>query len=226
MTNIKDRVLYVAEIKGVSREIFFEELGLSYSNFKGIQKKSALSSDSIDKILTKYSDIDANWIITGKGNVIKSDLIHSTSIISEPKPIYGTPIKQKNVLGIPLIPIEAMAGYGSGSMQVMEYEAERFLVPTFKGADYLIGVRGSSMYPKYNSGDIVACKHLAIDTFFQWNKVYVLDTIQGALIKRVCKGSDEDHVLIVSDNEKFDSFELHRSEIHAIAIVVGVIRLE
>ena len=127
---------------------------------------------------------------------------------------------------IPLIPVEAMAGYGSGSMQVMEYEAERFLVPTFKGADYLIGVRGSSMSPKYNSGDIVACKHLAIDTFFQWNKVYVLDTIQGALIKRVCKGSDEDHVLIVSDNTKFDSFELHRSEIHAIAIVVGVIRLE
>lgn len=127
---------------------------------------------------------------------------------------------------IPLIPVEAMAGYGNGSIQVMEYETEHFMVPTFKGADYLIGVRGSSMYPKYNSGDIVACKHLAIDTFFQWNKVYVLDTIQGALIKRVCKGSDEDHVLIVSDNEKFDSFELHRSEINAIAIVVGVIRLE
>ena len=74
--------------------------------------------------------------------------------------------------------------------------------------------------------DIVACKRLELDTFFQWNKVYVLDTSQGALIKRVQQGNDNDHVLIVSDNEKYSSFEIHRQEIHSQAIVLGVIRLE
>ena len=64
------------------------------------------------------------------------------------------------------------------------------------------------------------------DLFFQWNKVYVIDTTQGALIKRIKPGSDSEHVLIVSDNEKYDPFELHISAIHAVALVIGVIRLE
>ncbi|MGL4908417.1 MAG: S24 family peptidase, partial [Bacteroidales bacterium] len=105
-------------------------------------------------------------------------------------------------------------------------ECEKFIVPTFKGAEFLIPIKGSSMQPKYNSGDIVACKKLPIDTFFQWNKVYVLDTEQGALIKRISKGCDDEHLLIVSDNPKYEPFQLHRSKIHALAVVMGVIRLE
>lgn len=203
---VKQNILQFLDFKGISKYEFYQKTGIS----NGILSQSnGISEDNILKFLSYYSEINTSWLFTGKGSMLKGDL----------------PI-EKDFKGIPLIPIEAMAGYGNGSIQVMEYETEHFMVPTFKGADYLIGVRGSSMYPKYNSGDIVACKHLAIDTFFQWNKVYVLDTIQGALIKRVCKGSDDNHVLIVSDNSKYDSFELHRSEIHAIAIVMGVIRLE
>ena len=90
----------------------------------------------------------------------------------------------------------------------------------------MIQVKGSSMYPKYSSGDIVACKCLPLDTFFQWNKVYVVDTEQGVLIKRVKHGSDDDHIKLVSENERYEPFEIHRSEITSLAIVIGVIRLE
>lgn len=129
--------------------------------------------------------------------------------------------------GIPLIPIEAMAGALTSDQTVLEYECERYVVPMFKGADFLIPVKGSSMYPKYSSGDIVACQRVSMsDLFFQWNKVYVIDTNQGALIKRIKPGSDKDHVLIVSDNVKYDPFELPFSAIHAVALVIGVIRLE
>lgn len=129
--------------------------------------------------------------------------------------------------GIPLIPVDAMAGVLSGEQTVLEYECERYVVPAFKGADFLIPVKGSSMYPKYSSGDIVACQRVPMSgLFFQWNKVYVIDTCQGALIKRIKSGSDDDHVLIVSDNEKYNPFELPLSSIYAVALVIGVIRLE
>ena len=62
--------------------------------------------------------------------------------------------------------------------------------------------------------------------FFQWNKPYVLDTVQGAIIKRIKPGSDKDHVLIVSDNEEYDPFELPYSDIRAVGLVMGLIRLE
>ena len=87
-------------------------------------------------------------------------------------------------------------------------------------------MQGDAMKPTYNSGDLIACKHLALDTFLQWNKIYVLNTVQGALIKRVRKGSDDNHILLISDNEKYPSFELSRSEITSLAIVLGVIKLE
>ncbi|MBQ8273618.1 MAG: S24 family peptidase [Bacteroidaceae bacterium] len=129
--------------------------------------------------------------------------------------------------GIPLIPIEAMAGALTCEQTVLEYECERYVVPVFKGADFLIPVKGSSMYPKYSSGDIVACQRVAMSSlFFQWNKVYVIDTDQGALIKRIKPGCDKGHVLIVSDNEKYDPFELPITAIHEVALVIGVIRLE
>ena len=100
-------------------------------------------------------------------------------------------------------------------------------MPIFREAEFLIPVKGSSMLPKYNSGDIVACKWVPLtDIFFQWNKVYVLDTNQGALIKRVHKGSDDQHITLVSDNKNYEPFEVALSAINAIAIVIGVIRLE
>ena len=165
-----------------------------------------------------------------KGETIphsKSIILHTMLSESKMDNVQEIVRKIEPMKSIPLIPIEAMAGFGGGEMQIMEYDSERFVIPTFKGADFLIQVKGSSMYPKYNSGDIVACKKLMRDDiFFQWNKVYVIDTEQGALIKRIDVGPDDDHVMIVSDNEKYKPFKLLKTKINAISIVLGVIRLE
>ena len=169
--------------------------------------------DIIQKLCADY-DISPNWIITGQGEMLKTSIpiAKQTSNPNE---------------GIPLIPVEAMAGALTCDTTVLEYECDRYVVPVFKGADFLIPVKGSSMYPKYSSGDIVACQRVDMNNlFFQWNKVYVIDTNQGALIKRIKPGHDENHILIVSDNEKYDPFELPYSAIHAVALVIGVIRLE
>lgn len=83
------------------------------------------------------------------------------------------------------------------------------------------------MIPKYNSGDVVACKRVPMqDIFFQWNKVYVLDTNQGAIIKRVAKSEQEGCIKIVSENPNYEPFDLHLSQIYSIAIVIGVVRQE
>lgn len=64
------------------------------------------------------------------------------------------------------------------------------------------------------------------DLFFQWNKTYVLDTAQGPLIKRIRRGSDNEHILIVSDNTEYEPFELSKSQFHGVALVRGLFRLE
>ncbi len=175
-----------------------------------------MSSVNIEKILCAYPDLSADWLLTGQGNMMKQErggaVAHQTD---DPKE------------GIPLIPFSAMAGILTGEQSVLEYECERYVVPAFSGADFLMPVKGNSMTPTYVSGDIVACQRVPMSgLFFQWNKPYVLDTAQGALIKRIKPGSDKDHVLIVSDNTEYDPFELPYSEINAVALVIGLIRLE
>ncbi len=226
-------VNYLIEVKSVKNktELAFN-LRLSKSKFSEILNgRMNVGIDTIALLCLLY-EIETDWLLNERGNMVREgEFIPKTE---SAKQIYHDNIEKKafpadamSNKGIPLIPIEAMAGYGGGEMQITEFESERFVVPTFKGADFLIQVKGSSMYPKYNSGDIVACKKLQLnDLFFQWNKVYVLDTEQGALIKRIDIAPDDDHVMIVSDNEKYRPFPLHKSKINAISIVMGVIRLE
>lgn len=206
-----------------------------------------MSSINIEKVLLAYPELSADWLLTGKGSMLKDDggipkdLVRTdpakgvnyiratapTGTVEDKTEETTARIATQPGEGIPLIPFEAMAGALTCEQTVLEYECERYVVPMFKGADFLIPVKGSSMYPKYSSGDIVACQRVPMsDLFFQWNKVYVIDTNQGALIKRIKPGSDKEHVLIVSDNEKYDAFELPLTAIHAVALVIGVIRLE
>ena len=191
---------------------FAEFLGISGQL---LSKWKSRNTYDIEILYTKCTGINPEWLLTGNGSMLKEDWVKS----------YAKP--EQNVTELRLIPIDAMAGFGEGGIEVMDFEGETFKVPTFRGADFLISVKGTSMYPKYSSGDIVACKKIPLtDLFFQWNKVYVLDTAQGAIIKRIKKGTDDDHVLLVSDNANYDPFELHLSVINAVSIVMGVIRLE
>jgi repressor LexA len=130
--------------------------------------------------------------------------------------------------GIALIPTEAFAGFGGGIVSIAESDIkDRYVVPEFIDADFMIRIKGSSMYPKYNSGDVVACKMITNSKFIQWNKVHVISTReQGVLIKRLRKSDDKTKLLAISDNTSYDPFEIPKDEIINIAIVTGVIRLE
>lgn len=220
---IKQNILLYLTEKGVTPYEFYRASGVT----RGVlQQNNGISEDNIARFLAYAPDVNIEWLITGKGEMLKSPSSPSTPIDERStEPAHHVP--EGNREGIPLLPISAMAGAFTDDISVMEYECERYVVPVFKGADFLIPVKGSSMYPKYSSGDIVACQRVPMsDLFFQWNKVYVIDTNQGALIKRIKPGSTPDKVLIVSDNEKYDPFELPISAIHAVALVIGVIRLE
>ena len=213
---ILDRIKQFIDSEGIAISAFEKSIGMSNASFgKSLRSGGAIGTDKLENILKTYPALSPNWLLTGEGSMLKGG--------SLPVAHHTTSHKE----GIPLIPLSAMAGVLTGEQTVLEYECERYVVPAFNGADFLIPVKGNSMNPTYMSGDIVACQRVPMSgLFFQWNKPYVLDTEQGPLIKRIKPGSDKQHVLIVSDNEQYDPFELPYSEIHAVAMVIGIIRLE
>jgi ribosomal 50S subunit-associated protein YjgA (DUF615 family) len=66
LTNIKDRILQFAENQEGNKQVFFKKTGLKYGNFTGKSKNSDLGSKGIEEILSKYPDVDLEWLITGK----------------------------------------------------------------------------------------------------------------------------------------------------------------
>lgn len=219
---IKQRILRFLNLKGITQYEFYKNTGVT----RGVLKQNnGISEDNLTRFLAYYPEVNINWIVTGRGKMLKEEIQESSDDVEDDRPVAVHTDNPRE--GIPLIPLDAMAGALTDEQNVLEYECERYVVPAFKGADFLIPVKGLSMYPHYNSGDIVACQRVPLgDLFFQWNKVYVIDTRQGALIKRIKPGSDKLHILIVSDNKDYDPFELPYTAINAVALVIGVIRLE
>lgn len=210
---ILERIKQYIDYKSISVAAFEKSIGMSNASFgKCLKKGGAIGTDKLENILSVYPDISPNWLLTGNG-----DMLRNTTEL--------TPTKDGT--GIPLIPVEAMAGCFTGSQTVLLQECDHYVVPAFKNADFLIYVRGDSMQPRYYSGDMVACKMLSpTDLFFQWGKVYVLDTDQGALIKKVEQGTDDETITLVSENENYKQFQIPRRAVYHIAIVMGLIRTE
>lgn len=222
VATIHERIAYCVQYFGNGKNtVFAEKLGVSEGNIRGYIKGVLPKADVLEKIARTY-ELSPLWLLTGEGNMLNTPKKET----EEREKAIATPTTNPQE-GIPLIPFSAMAGALTGEQTIFEYECERYVVPAFKGANFLMPVKGASMQPTYVSGDIVACQRVPMGgIFFQWNKPYVLDTAQGALIKRIKPGSDKLHVRLISDNENYDPFELSISDIHAVALVIGMIRLE
>ena len=83
-TNIKDRVVEVAERQLISKEAFFKSIGMTSANFRGKAKETPLNSNAIVNIITKYPEVDLHWLLAGsikrtipyKENVVEESDIH------------------------------------------------------------------------------------------------------------------------------------------------------
>ena len=173
------------------------------------------STENLSRIANSIELLNTGWLLTGEGEMLRTATDDSAAD------------KQK---ALPLIPFEALAGYLSTDNEgVRLKDCERYVIPEFdrRGAEFIIRVSGSSMYPKYSNGDLLGCKKIENILFFQWGKIYVLDTSQGALVKRVYEHENKDFVMLVSDNKDvYPPFPIPKSDIRSLSIVVGGVRLE
>lgn len=202
---LKERLLEFVEFKKMNKRQFQISIGVSNSYIQNLNEN--IGPLILEKISAVYPELNIEWLLTGEGNMINE--------------------KKKNKSnGIPLIPTYAMAGQFTCEQNIIENNCERYVIPVFD-ADFLIPVHGTSMQPYLNSGDIIACKKIYMDKlFFQWNRIYVIDTNQGILVKRIRKSEKKDYVILISDNPDYDPMEINIENIYSLSLVIGTIRLE
>jgi hypothetical protein len=88
---IKKRIIQYLDIKGISKYEFYQKTKIS----NGIlSQKGGLTEDNILKILSYYKDINANWLLTGEGPMLRETTEYNNGppaqIPVKPKQEYNT----------------------------------------------------------------------------------------------------------------------------------------
>jgi SOS-response transcriptional repressor LexA len=198
-----------------SQEDLALKLGYNASSVSQIVTGIKPVSEKFAKKICSLAEgkINIDYLITGHGQM----LAEREKQFREAK---------KDVL--PLIPYPAIGGYTEDNWTALLNDCPLYAIPDIKTpADFLIKVGGDSMNPKYQEGDLLACKMIQEILFFQWGKTYVLDTSQGVMVKNIYEDAEnKENILLVSENkDKYPPFAIPRSDIRKIALVVGSIRV-
>lgn len=169
----------------------------------------ARNTFDVDKIYANCVGISGDWLLTGKGNMIKEDVV--------PAKVSYDP-----AVGKPYYDVDFIGGFSEIFNNQTTVPACNVLVPGFEKASLWCNVTGHSMEPKINHGDIIALRECSINDI-QYGEIYavVLDTIRTIKILR--RGSSSDVLRYVPINQDFDEQEFPISRIIRVFEVLGSI---
>lgn len=212
MDTILSRINSIAEQEEISITALEKKIGASKGVLsRALSKGSDIQSKWISAVVENYQQYNVEWLITGKGDMYKSNAIELCN-------------EQTLISTRPRIPLEAAAG----SLSIAENgvcleECEQLpIISALPKYDFTIFAQGDSMRPEYHSGDELACLFIRDIRFIQSGRVHVLDTQQGIVVKRIY--NEEEYFLCKSSNKEYGDFRIHKSEVYNIALVVGLVR--
>lgn len=177
--------------------------------------KSDLGTKTIEKILNIYQDLNKVWLMTGEG-----DMLSSTSSAQPQPSVKNERVADDEAYKVPLVPISALAGsLNDFSMSVKRDDCETVISP-IKDIDMAIKISGDSMEPEYPSDSQVFVKKINERAFLEWGRVYVLNTCNGIVIKRLMPTNDPNTVLCESINPKYPPFEVNLENVNGVYRVI------
>lgn len=224
--NEKEKIKQYLEYKGVSKNKFYNQTGLSIGF---LDSGKSLGVDKAKIIINNFPDLSLEWLVMDKGNM----LITEDSQLAEVNVAEQFPLRTDRKLdlqSVPLYELDATAG-----LVALFADATRptpishLQIPDLPPCDGAIYVRGDSMYPLLKSGDIVLYKEINnANGCLLWGEMYLLSfTLDGEdyiTIKYVQKSEVEGFVRLVSHNPRHAPQEIPRDSIRAVALVKASVR--
>lgn len=215
---LKEVISFLKEERVIYNESDFAkqiEIGKSFlSDIKAGRK--ALSEQLVLKICKIEPRINRTWLLTGEGDMLNGVQAEQTI----------QPSTESDIHLIPLLPVSAQGGsLNDFVVSIKESSCEKIISP-IKGADYAMSVSGESMAPEYPSGSQILIKRIDEKAFIDWGRVYVLDTCNGTVIKRLFPSETADKVLCKSINPEFPPFDVSLSDVYAVYRVLMCMALK
>lgn len=210
---VKERINQFIDYKGIKINSFETSIGVSKSYWNNTQKVSA---EVVGEILRVYSELSAEWVMTGQGEMIKQEPVH----------IYPAKYTEKKQEGnIKLYDLEASANLHTLFLRRDENILGEINVPNVPVCDGAVYVKGDSMYPLLKSGDIIAYKIIKpeVQNIF-YGEMYLLsidmDGDEYLTVKYVNRSDrGEEWIRLDSFNKYYEPKDFPLASVRAMALV-------
>ena len=177
---------------------------------KMLKGKQTITVNTLKKVANAYG-LNLKWLMDGVGDIhapggSTTDFVANSSDETRPR-----------------IPMAVTAGLLTGfSDSIKSSDCEQMpIIKAFPPYDCTMIVKGDSMEPKFEGGDEIAIRKVC--DVIEWGKTYVLDTRDGAILKRLY--DDGDKFKCVSFNPEYPDFEVNKDDVFGVYKVVGLLRI-
>lgn len=224
---LSDRIKTIVEQSGLSIPKFAYELGVQTPQairdlISG--RTRSLSKDMQTKILSYMPSLNPAWLFTGEGSMYKPT--HQDEVEDLGRIIRQDTTKGKATV-VPLIPASAFAGDVKGlAPESISSEQCEMIVSPINGAELAIPITGDSMEPDYPDGSLAYIKRINESAFIPWGHTVILDTENGAFIKRIYPDdANDEYIWAKSINPDYPPMHIPKSAIFRIFRVLGTSRI-
>ena len=207
------------DIKGLSIAAFERSIGMSNASFgKSLKNNGAIGSDKLENILSVYPDINPDWLLTGRGSMLREE----TTPLMEAKEA----VVSADLVRVPIVDISVAAGSGYANTDYIE-EVDSIAMPSSMikdGKRYLcVRVKGHSMIPSIQDGGYLVIRQIERADWdgIRDNYVYVLSDREGRSYVKRLKNRLRQHgfVVCMSDNAdkmNYPNFNLYEEELNTV----------
>jgi len=246
--NIRERLLKFIENKGISKYKFYQETGFS-NGF--LDKEGTIGADKCEKLSYQYPDLNLEWLITGRGEMLRDRNIQKTQIHALDVNDESIDIQDKYTNNLQITKIDKPTKYmerilefqditlynlsGAANLKTLFTEKNQNILgtirlPNISKCDGALYVTGDSMEPIIKSGDIVCYKEINdVSSIIYGNMYLVSIDIEGdeyltiKYITRSDKG--EGWICLKSHNEYHSPQDFKLKYINALALIKVSIRM-
>lgn len=228
--SVKERLKSYIKHIGISIIDFEKSINVSNGYVNSISK--GIGNDKTALIIENYPNLNLDWLLTGKGDMLKTDIDEPDETMKASKSASKPHYEIANYKPRPFIDaFYGALGVPNGfTLAVRADECEQISIPFISDYDFSIKGRGDSMINRKNpdrsicDGDLIACRIWTSRSYIQWGQVYALATSQGVVIKQIQESEKEGYIKCVSFNDEdgYTPYEIPVEEIHDWALVVSV----
>ncbi len=216
-----ERVSQFSNYKGYNSINDFAKNGLGYNASEKLNRlkdeKNKPSFDIIADISNKFEDIDLNWLVTGRGEMLKQAAVNTVI-----QPVQ----QQKEERDIPVYELQKVINLGT-LLKGQLPPAKHLTLPDLPKCDGAVYMRGDEMMPELHSGDLVVYKQVNNLRMHLGHMCLLALDLGGEETIMICyveQADDRQQVKLVYSNKRYPPRDVPFDSISAAAVVKASVR--